>query len=132
MCLGFEGKTSRVETVNSSTHHAEEIALRTQHSIDRLVVYRFNRQDPDKQPRTSCPCWSCVPLILASGVRKVEYMSPLGPVQCKIGDLKPYNRPYIRPASEASYRPYTRPGVVCTCDLTKPHRVGCPKHQVLP
>lgn len=90
VCLAFIGKSLRAARLNSATEHAEMRALRAVPEAERLVVYRFNRADPARADRPSCPCWGCVPVIRASGVTKVEFMSPLGPVVVKCGSLQPY------------------------------------------
>lgn len=78
---------------NTVTAHAEARALVSERSADRLVIYRFNRADPARLARPSGPCADCCKLIRKSGVRKVEYLSLLGPVVVKVGDYVPYNQP---------------------------------------
>lgn len=90
----FEGKRLVAWRLNSVDEHAEDRALQAVPKATRLVVFRFNRADPDRLDRPSCPCSKCCPKIRLSKVKKVEFMSPLGPAVVKVNDLKPYNGEY--------------------------------------
>lgn len=91
VCLAFDGRTLLDAHINTDLYHSEHRALKQCPDADRLVVYRFNRADASRLDRPSCPCFRCCPLIQRSNVRKVEFMSPLGPVVVKVSALEPYN-----------------------------------------
>jgi hypothetical protein len=91
VCAAFEGKRLVAWRTNTETQHAEIRALEAAPDADRLVVYRFNRADASREARASCPCSRCCPKIRGSKVRRVEYLSPLGPVVVKVKELEPYN-----------------------------------------
>ena len=90
----FVGKRLMAWRLNSESEHAEDRALQAVPDATRLVVFRFNRADLSRIDRPSCPCSKCCPKIRGSKVKKVEFMSPLGPAAVKVNDLKPYNGVY--------------------------------------
>jgi hypothetical protein len=91
VCAAFKGKKLLAVRTNTASEHAEARAIEAAPDADRLVVFRFNRADPERRARESCPCSKCCPIIRASKVRRVEYLSPLGPVVVKVKELEPYN-----------------------------------------
>jgi tRNA(Arg) A34 adenosine deaminase TadA len=95
VAVAFTGKHPVAYRLNSEAEHAEVRALRAAPEADRIVVYRFNRADPLRVPRTSCPCSRCCPMLAKSRVKKVEYMGPFGPIVVKVQSLKPYNKRYV-------------------------------------
>ena len=79
VCAAFT-RSGPILLTNGDKIHAEARAIRGLDNIQRIVVYRFNRADSTRGPRTSCPCLKCQGLILSTGIKKVEYMTSLGPV----------------------------------------------------
>lgn len=92
VCAAMNGKQVLQWFWNTPEYHAEDRALQTCPEADRLVVFRFNRADLKRDARPSGPCAACSKLIQKSGVRKVEYLSTLGPVVNKVQSYVPYNK----------------------------------------
>ena len=87
----FTGSTLCGFRLNTDVVHAEIRAMDAWPEADRLVVYRFNAADSERNERPSCSCFKCCPKIRGSKVTRVEYLSPLGPVCVKVEKLQPYN-----------------------------------------
>ena len=91
VCAAFEGNTLVAIRENTEAEHAEIRVLAVAPNADRLVVWRFNRADPARTPRTSCPCVKCCARIRDSKARRVECYVGVGPAIVKVAELEPYN-----------------------------------------
>lgn len=91
VCAAFDGKRFLGLRLNTADRHAEDRALEAYPAATELVTWRFNRADGARTARPSGPCSECCALIRASGVRRIQYLSKLGPTRTSVESLQPYD-----------------------------------------